>query len=159
MSSDEYRIHFITDSLTFWFKPDSPFSLFEVTTFIGSSHNVNHTVLALAPYRLGLAVSASPRGSAYGFPWVLFRQLHTMGLLPVRMCRWALVDEHQVLFQGRTVSLIQQLMRLHVARSRHRWGQSQSIRGTSRGTRGEWSQDAGIQPIRRFSDLVAGAIG
>ncbi len=33
---------------------------------------VNHTVLALAPRRLELAVSASPYGLAYGFPWVLF---------------------------------------------------------------------------------------
>ncbi|CDQ09832.1 protein of unknown function [Acidithiobacillus ferrivorans] len=74
-----------------------------VTAFISSSHNVDHTVLALAPYRLGLAVSVSPCGSAYGIPRVLFRQLHTMGLLPIRMCRWALMDEHQVLFQWRTV--------------------------------------------------------
>ena len=59
---------------------------------------VDHTVIALALYRPGLAVSALPRGSAYGFPQVLFRQLHTMGLLPVRMCRWALMDEHQVLY-------------------------------------------------------------
>ena len=54
---------------------------------------VDHTVLALAPYRLGLAVSASPRVSAYGFPRVLLRQLHTIGLPLDRMCRWALMDE------------------------------------------------------------------
>ena len=74
-----------------------------LTAFISSSLALTNTVLALAPYRPGLAVSASPRGLAYGFPRVLFRQLHTMGLLPVRMCRWALMDEYQVLFQWRTV--------------------------------------------------------
>ncbi len=73
---------------TFWFKPSyssATSACSFLTTFIDTSLYVHPTILALAPHRPLLAASAFPRGLAYSFLRVLFRQLHTGRLLPLHV--------------------------------------------------------------------------
>ena len=55
----------IPHRVPFWFKPASTFGLFNLTTFIGSSHTLVVPTHPLLLSAFVLADSALPRGSAY----------------------------------------------------------------------------------------------
>jgi|GEM_PF-4480628 len=69
-----------TNPRTLWSSISVSFRLSHFT-MVSTIQCVSHTALPLVPLRLLLADSAFPRGSAYSFLRVRFRQLHTGQLL------------------------------------------------------------------------------